>query len=80
MFYIYGYNRESKSQRKDLYEKGDTYSIQLKGSYTFSSKNTKKITVSKKGEISAKKVGTGIVTARKGKKKYPIRVKAVPTD
>ena len=60
-------------------KKGDTYSIQLKGSYSFSSKNTKKISVSKKGKISAKKVGTGIVTARKGKKKYKYKVVVLKT-
>lgn len=55
-------------------KKGDTYSIKLKGSYSFFSNNKKKISVSKKGKISARKVGTGMITAQKGKKKYKYKV------
>ena len=73
-FISMGITGKAKVKETIYMKKGDTDSIRLKGSYSFTSNRKKNVTVSKKGKISAKKVGTGIVTAQKGKKKYTYKV------
>lgn len=73
-FISMGITGKAKVKETIYMKKGDTYSIQLKGSYSFSSNHKKKVSVSKKGKVSAKKVGTGTITAKKGKKKYKYKV------
>lgn len=70
-----------KAKRKEtIYmKKGDTYSIKLKGKYSFFSNKKKCIAVTKSGKITAKRVGTGIITVRKGKKKYKYKVVVLKT-
>lgn len=73
-FLLIGTIGKAKAKETIYMKKGDTYSIKLKGKYSFFSNKKKCITISKRGNITAKRVGTGIITARKGKKKLMYKV------
>lgn len=65
---------EAKTKDTIYLEKGQSYSLKLKGKYNYTSKNRKKVQISKTGKIHARKIGSSSITATKGKREISYKV------